>query len=611
MSALNRVRGDEGVTLVLASLAMLSILIVTAIVIDLGFARAERREAQTVVDLAALAGGEHLASATEPANPLLACEDAVEYLQLNLSAYPSGNTMPCGDLPDPCDDTTPPVTITDGGVADPFTLSITFPVPDSDITDDRVAGGLRNLDGRQCERMRVELAWTHPGFFSRAISEDGLRVRASAVVRRIPVDATRVPSLWLLEPHECNVLIAQGGGTVTVGLPDRSGLITADSSGTGGGCNASNNTVISAQGSSVPAIWSMPDDVDPPGQISLVAMDNGQTNCDTGNTFACNQAHIDSGHIDPMPIPRNAPATRALVDHVYNCKASYPDYDSLTDAKNTRTLGNQPAIPIFGCPDADARYATIDEVTDYVGAAGLPDGTWNRWTDHHSCTVGSSLPEVFGNWVVDCNTLRIQNNGIVRFSGGNLIFDGDINLQGGGILLVNGTYFGGFVQTNPVDDLMTIPECANWTPACLPFSANNAAWMYMRDGTFTQAGGSGLLMNSTTLIQAPIDGNNVDIGGGQAIWSAPEVGPMTGLALWSEGFSGSFRLRGAGGVELQGVFFTPEANPFTLRGSGDMNPQEAQFISRRVDVAGGGAIRLYPMGTQMIVIPPPAAFLIR
>jgi hypothetical protein len=64
-------------------------------------------------------------------------------------------------------------------------------------------------------------------------------------------------------------------------------------------------------------------------------------------------------------------------------------------------------------------------------------------------------------------------------------------------------------------------------------------------------------------------------------------------------------------MELTGIFFLPEAVPFTLNGGSPLLPQQAQFISFRAAIAGGAILTLAPLEIDPIIIPPPAPLLIR
>ena len=100
-------------------------------------------------------------------------------------------------------------------------------------------------------------------------------------------------------------------------------------------------------------------------------------------------------------------------------------------------------------------------------------------------------------------------------------------------------------------------------------------------------------------------------GGAPPSWTAPDEGPFARLALWAEGKNGPFQINGGAGVTLSGAFFTPEG-VMSLSGGGDWAvPQNAQFIAFRLNVSGGGQLRLSPDPNTAIAAPPMVARLIR
>src|SRR5690606_10011353 len=104
--------------------------------------------------------------------------------------------------------------------------------------------------------------------------------------------------------------------------------------------------------------------------------------------------------------------------------------------------------------------------------------------------------------------------------------------------------------------------------------------VYQRQGGITMTGGQ-LVASHPAFVQRTQKNNILDMSGGAVTWSSPNQGPFRGLALWSESVDTGYGIAGGGGVDLEGVFFTPEADAFALSGSAAMSPQEAQFISRR------------------------------
>ena len=572
---------DRGAVLILATLLLTGLMTMAAIVVDLGNARGLRSANQTVVDFAALAAGPALSSSDGPDAPA-ACEDAVRYLRLNSDVL-ADIDLDCDSLPQVCHvgnefvPATDPVTVTAG--SDTYRVWITYPVPDSGISDSTVAGGLRVEDGEPCERMMVRVEQRASTYFAGIVGRDEIVSRASAVVRQVPERADQVPSLWLLDPYGCDVLTVHGGAQVQAGTDTFGGLISLDSDGLGTDCQSGNRFTVDVGGSGS-HLHAVHPHTDPPGKISLHAMWPGQQDCTDGNPRACDQADVENGTLSPQPERRPRRATRAPVDHRFNCRAgenAYPDYHG---------------IPIEDCQGDSGNY--IDQLRSAVGGSGAPLG-WNTWTG--SCNVPQGVHELAGNWYVDCNDFRIGNNTHVDFTGGNVIFRGDITMTGGTL---------NFNSDNPNANLGA--ECMAQVTGCLDESSERAAWLYMRDGDLVMTGGA-LVANHTTIYQH--DGHFRIAGGSPPIWSAPTEGPFTSLSVWSEKATGDFRINGGASMELTGIFFTPEANAITLSGGAPVIPQQAQFISYRAEFAGGADLILAPLEIEPVVIPPPDALLIR
>jgi Putative Flp pilus-assembly TadE/G-like len=567
-----RLRSDRGAVTVIFALFAVALMTMVALVIDIGRVRNARRTSQTAADFASLAA---VTSLAQGSTPEAACEAALASLHANLDDLPSGASLPCDTMPTSCSGSTTPVTVTDAGTAAPFHITLTYPVDDSAIEDPEV-GGLRINDGDPCERVSVEVDGSVRALFAGVVGVSSLDAEADAVARATPESMRQAPNLWLLDPTGCTALSVQGGSHVIVGTSTKPGLITLDSDGST--CASNAHTIdVGGSGSRIEAI---PATTTPPGRISLVAMTRFQTRCDNGNPAACEQVDVDAGMLVPQPQRRYARATRALVDHRYNCQASYPDYHG---------------IPIDGCPAAGTQPAYIDNLRTGLGATGAPVG-YTRWRSLYSCnnpTVPAALP---GNWWIDCNDLKLSSS-VLNFTGGNIIFDGDITLNGGS------------VQFNTANVTANLPStCLTVVTGCLTSSSQNAAVVLFRDGDLQMTGGS-LTANRTAIIM-----NSGDLriaGGAPPRWSSPREGPFAALALWAEAASTGFRINGGASMELEGVFFTPEADAFTLAGGSPLIPQKAQFISYRLAVTGGGVLNLDPEGLNLLEFEPVPATLIR
>lgn len=115
----------------------------------------------------------------------------------------------------------------------------------------------------------------------------------------------------------------------------------------------------------------------------------------------------------------------------------------------------------------------------------------------------------------------------------------------------------------------------------------------------------------------------INIGGqGSMDWTAPNIVPgkaaqadwdqLEDLALWTETSAGN-RIGGGGTMAVSGVFFLPNADPFSLSGNGTQsNGANAQFIARRLEANGQGTLFMKPNPYDVVTIPGlPTAGLVR
>jgi hypothetical protein len=109
-----------------------------------------------------------------------------------------------------------------------------------------------------------------------------------------------------------------------------------------------------------------------------------------------------------------------------------------------------------------------------------------------------------------------------------------------------------------------------------------------------------------------IANGNIDIGAGSGAvtWTAPAGGNFAGLALWSES-SAAHNLGGQASMNCIGVFFMPNADPFTFTGQGTQQALQIQLIAYRLSVAGQGVLDLVPVPTNRLTFPAWGGALIR
>jgi putative Flp pilus-assembly TadE/G-like protein len=567
---------------------MVALLGMSAIVVDLSQQRSSRRSAQMIADIAALGGGKSL-SAGDPGQ---ACVDAITYLNTNVK-----DLSPKINGADFCTQPGNNVTLTNcnltGGAvqAKPSTtvgryaITIMYPVLDSDMIDSRYTGKGKR-DGAPCQRMGLRVGITDNAYFGRVLGTSTLQTSRMAVVKQSNSRGSRIPALWLLDPHGCTALTISGGSQLMLGdtsvSPPIPGVATIDSDGTS--CSSNQHT-LSSSGSGT-FINAVPTTGVNPGVISIYALPIDAESC-VGT--ACDQADVNGGRVSPQPVPAMERATRAPIDWRYNCKRganiftpAYPAYHGVTMAD---------------CPVDVPLPPFVDQFTAAVGTSGQPvSSSFARWTDTYNCNVPTGSIVINGNSWVNCNQLSIGNGTDLVFNG-NVVFDGTVKMTGGSLR---------FNTANPTSNLPSACLGAI-TISCLTSSSQNAAWAYFRNGDLNVTGGT-IRLDHTLVFQS--GGAIKDTGGVAPVWSPPAEGPFKSLSLWSNAHD-QFTVAGGGGLDLRGVFFTPEADPFKITGGGGVNQQHAQFVSYHLDISGSGTLKLAPDLEEYVAIPPKAGTLIR
>jgi hypothetical protein len=578
--------GDAGLTLVLMALLMTAMLTVVALVIDLGYVRGVARSDQSIADLAALAGSEQL----ERSEYVAACRDMIDYVNHN------ANGMPAIDANGFC--TPMGTTVCTGGTvaqaapsttSGKYTITIEFPVPDEAGAYPALGAG--SQDGIPCDRMRVTVRSTDQPFFGGVAGAESYEVTRSATVRAGPGNVRKAPALWLLEPYYCNALRTSGSQTsIIVGdmgaSPPIEGLITVDSDGSR--CSGQAVTINASQGKihALPIPSQMAEGQEP-GEIRLFAMDRWATSC---SPPACDSAH----DVKPTPIHVPERATRAPVDHWWNCKTSYPAYDPYP----TQPKSTHPPLEMPDCPNTATDPPYIDWLKAWVGgAAGTTPSGFTRYTG--SCSISGIVVIPVGNWYFPC-ALSVGNNSSLTFQGGNIVVDGGITVQSSSsVLRIN--------HDNPLN-VLGLPASCMPTPSesLCTHSSPKAAFVYVRNGDLDV---KHRFEAKHTMVHLA-NGTIKVTGGGGLNWTAPTEGPFRGLAAWSER-PGAYSLAGGANVTMAGAFFTPFADPMSISGGGGWDVREAQYISQRIEFSGNSTLTMAPNPVEAVPVFPKKGFLIR
>lgn len=567
---------ERGASIVILAFTLLLMIGVAALAVDLAAVRVDLRADRLASDAAATAGAAFVDPFAGNAADL-ACQVAWEYLLVNLDDEGSNLTPPdCTTFASECE---PDVARTESATAGPYTFEITHPIPD----DHPLMGdqGINDvIDGVPCQRFGVSVARDRQFRFAQVLGFDAVAPWVNSVAKiGAGVGSGEVVPLLVLEPRSCDALFTSGQGKVTVSyFMDSPGFIVVDSDGskTDNPNRCGNNSwSIDSKGTQNGWIRAIPTPSEIPSVILSYAL-SGEPTASPSHSYDPGDLTSAAVGVDPAdpiesafrlyprPVGISRRITRAPIDWRYNCKDTYPGYPlDLSDS----SVGT---IPIDPCPDTPAPH--IDNLVMAYGGPGNP-GFSNRWTDWYPCLVNDSATPiaVFGNWWVDCPSLIIGNAQVVTFEGGDVVFDGTVDLRSSASLIVN---------PGPVDADRVV---------------------YVRSGDLMKGAQSSITLRRTMVL---LEDGVLDMVGGDGglTWTAPETGFFEDLALWSES-PDAHQIGGQAGNTLTGTFFTPLASPFSLTGQGGQFQTDAQFLTRRLEIKGQGEILMHPDPDRQTLIP--------
>lgn len=642
---------ERGAVLVMLAMGMVLIFGMVAIVVDLGQLRSSRRANQSVTDLAALAAGYHLSGrGTNPVNPSprAACIGAIDAVQVNTEGFTPALTSvqrdaACAAFPTTtfggCTPGPAPVVIARG----PYVLTITYPVPASQITEPRFRHGVGQEDGsNQCERMRVALEREDSTFFAGIFGLRAHRVSANTVVRANSsalVDG--VAALLLLERVGCGVLQTSGGGTTGSGVvvqassPTNPGVIQTDSAGQVGSgmCTTNENadgyviygTALPSAGGGGPSIQVEPADNGIEGIVAIRAIEIGGRG----------GAVVPTG-LYPAPVGSGI-NSRQVADNRYNRPSGAGGHAQISTLHNQgRLLVTLSAAPVGWATITGADCNGLNTTTNlaYVAATHVfvqcsdfaPDNAvFPAATD----LVFTGKISVANNKFMSLPTAqRVYVRGCPACTGG-----GNYSIEVAGELRVNtlatGTGTDLPCASRPGPGAEPPGTYTNWVRMATfdgPFRATGQVRLcqtalylgkdispYSRQSVEATGVGSPsypAIAECTAIRPCPSnDGGDGFIaitgGSGSIDWSAPNrvatpptltdfaTYPFEDLALWAEASDPS-AIKGQGQNRTEGVFFLPNSLVTFTGQATQSQPLNAQFIARRLNISGQGSLYLRP-----------------
>lgn len=635
----------------LFAIGMVLLVGIVAVVVDLGQLRSSRRSNQTITDLAGLEAGYHLSGrGTNPVNPSprAACAGAINAVQTNVSAFIPAlsyteQITACAGLPTTtfggCLPAPAPVTITRGD----YTLTISYPVPDIEIRDPRFKNGVGAEDGSNiCERMQIRLQRTDPTFFASIFGVQEQTISARTVVRANSsalVDG--VAALLLLERMGCGVLQTSGGGTTGSGVVVQAssatnpGVIQTDSAGQIGSglCTVNENsdgyviygTALPAAGGGGPSIKVEPAPNGIEGVVAIRAIEVGGRG----------GAVVPTG-LSPAPIGSGI-NSRQVADNRYNRPVSAGGHAQISTLHDEgRLLVTQTTAPVGYVTLTGSQCGGLDTTTDTTFDAATHIFV--------QCTDFAPNNAVFpaATHLVFTGKISIGNNKFLSLPVAQRVdVRGCPGCSGGGNYAIDvaGEMRVNTVASGTTGDLACIARPGpgaeppgtflNWVRLATfagPFKATGQVRLcqtsvylgknipsYVRqsvEGTGVGSPSYPAIADCTPTRPCPSDAGGdgfigITGGAGTVDWSAPNqittpptladfaTYPFEDLALWAEASLPS-EIKGQGSNRTEGVFFLPNSTVKFTGQATQTQPLNAQFIARRLDVAGQGSLFLRP-----------------
>jgi Flp pilus assembly protein TadG len=618
---------ESGAVLILYAVVLVVMLMMVAIVTDLGAMRADIRQTQSVSDMAATAGALSLAPEAE-GTPSDACRAAWRYVIANVPTA-SGATDPCApfvdyDDPPSCPETDQYVT---AALGEDHEATIMWPVSDDVVggTDSVIgfapwSGGHYDteVDGPRCERLLVRIQRTRGFIFGNALAGVASgTVARPAVARGGANEITPTPPvLVVLNPHGCETLTASGAGAgyihVAEGLDkdgNPPGVITVDSDGSE--CGSGKYTMDISGSNAV--IWAgvAPIARTPPvrdGAIESYAL-RTEWSERSYNPALVNANRLVGGLPEPKH-PVAAPRrTRQPWEHRYDCRAGYatssPTHVAIDNCEGTGHI---------------TQLRTRINLVTELGTRALRESAavaagYEVYSDNCNIDSGShTLPTDKKGWYFDCERLRVGSAATVTIPRGDVIIRGGPNNNHGlaiqGTLRINDGSGGG-------DSIVVVRRghLDKGGSGGLVFGKSESAgvFVYLPEGRMTVQGNDNQPFDWYAPYGDPESngsgGCNASEGG-----SPPEETEFQNLGLWSihAGGSSSPQVLGGGvsNLNMEGIFYMPNSH-FDFGGSGEMSQQKAQFVAYQVKASGNGTLRVAPDPSRMLAECTPATALIR
>jgi hypothetical protein len=642
-----RLEDERGVSMVLFALLLVVLLGISGLVVDFGLVRANRQRNKSAADVAVTAGLQAL-NYNGVVAPFRGACAAIDYLRANHSELStltsstgiwtngSSATIPGGD---PCQAGPPASTaytnyytdpcIPGSGVRNSYAwFSATVGSVDVkvqagyDQTDfagfsDEVGHtdyGDPDQDG--CDNLAVIITEREQAGFGRVLGTGQLGSTTRSVGRvDIGMTSETAIGLLLLERSDCGAVdIGSSTSRATVlGSGTQPGLIHADSV---GDTDCSAMSVLNGQYSTPGIMAGRSPDGTLPGQVTttgLLGSTTQQNRAISGWTPSSASAPTQVVPQNTSPASPTAPVPygrdqvgRIAVDTKYRTAVA----DLRSQAVNYFAMSSAPTNwRTVGCTPSPEDLADTTSLGIWVDCTSFGPAGTNRFDNK--------------NFVFTGNINLTGSNRLLQFPNAEAIFvKGTAGGGGSGVGISSGGIGGLTVNTGTSLDCDARRLNAPAQETTFVIGSNGLdvssemkmcqTFVFLMDGDRIYNAGEAPSNNS-------FNGRVNVNGGGGLEWTAPNrydlrptaaqlaLEPYEDLALWTETSAHggtSHLITGGGLMQLEGVFFAPNANAFRFSGSGDGNiTANAQFIVRKLDVTGGAQLTLTANPENSVLTP--------
>lgn len=647
-------RDERGAVAIMVAISMVMLVVTAALVTDFGVVRLDRQQNKLAADDAVMAGLRAAGNEDDGQmyNSLGICA-ALDFLKANRSAL--SGLPPCASQPThvcTAGDTSVNYHGTTTSGANSYEVWIESPYLVNSASaggafPEEALGSLSTDAGDPskggCDQIAVVIRESTTPALGRIVTNGQPLVTRLRSVGRVKIsNGDTPPALLLLERTNCSVLTVGSGGSpsriAVKGSGETPATIHSDSTATGAGCGSGSNQQL-FQGKQANGVVAYGGTTGRSGIISAVAADDGRPanviSDSISNVFATTGVHPYI--TDSIPVSPRKQVSRRPVDRRYLAGVT-----SAVAAARSQWVNNHSSPTGYtataGCPGGGPAAMAA-----YMSALELLAPTDKLYID---CPQNSGLTL---NGTISAGTVYFHGfiqGGRLALPNAKQVYIDNTNDSGARITstspaltVSNGSSFcigASFTNCNP-----SSPSTGQCLDGVVPGAK---AQLVIRRGDMNSSGGSspGLLRlcNTTVIMQGSDIGSATpaDPGGclpttwgiaptptpcpgslpgtspvslsGLTDWTAPNsIGDMAtltpaakqtlwdggeDLTLWTEtyGDGPTYKMAGGGNMHVAGVFFVPNAYPFTITGSGAQDLTNAQYITRTFAVDGGASLTM-------------------